>query len=371
MKWVNIIEHTNKKHMKQIIKKLITSNRFINQLYWYYRLKRDSKVVFSNFGISGNLGSEFKKVKEAHENYGWMPDEYYLYHYDKLTDRDRKSFISEQEHVDVADFLNTTNARRILGDKWETYLEYNLFFCRKAICITNSGGGNWGSLFKLFDECDKLIIKPLDGSFGKGIQVIKNTVDKKKIQSRLLTEYPKGFIAEEIIKQDKRMAILHTESVNTLRIHTICFDGKVTIFHPYIRIGRGNSVVDNAGSGGIFTSCNSENGEVLSVVDEYGRTYSKHPDTGFPLIGYKVPCWNEAFEFAKKLALHNSEIHYAGWDLALTEKGWVLIEGNPRAQFIFQISEQKGFRCELQEILHKYGKEYKSKYYREKTLCDI
>lgn len=140
MKWVNIIEHTNKKHMKQIIKKLITSNRFINQLYWYYRLKRDSKVVFSNFGISGNLGSEFKKVKEAHENYGWMPDEYYLYHYDKLTDRDRKSFISEQEHVDVADFLNTTNARRILGDKWETYLEYNLFFCRKAICITNSGG---------------------------------------------------------------------------------------------------------------------------------------------------------------------------------------------------------------------------------------
>lgn len=41
------------------------------------------------------------------------------------------------------------------------------------------------------------------------------------------------------------MAVLHKESVNTLRIHTICFDGDVTVFHPYIRIGRGKSVVDN------------------------------------------------------------------------------------------------------------------------------
>ena len=54
------------------------------------------------------------------------------------------------------------------------------------------------------------------------------------------------------------MAVLHKESVNTLRIHTICFDGDVTVFHPYIRIGRGKSVVDNAGSGGVFTSCNPE-----------------------------------------------------------------------------------------------------------------
>ena len=67
------------------------------------------------------------------------------------------------------------------------------------------------------------------------------------------------------------MAVLHKESVNTLRIHTICFDGDVTVFHPYIRIGRGKSVVDNAGSGGVFTSCNPETGEVLTVVDEYGN----------------------------------------------------------------------------------------------------
>lgn len=359
--------------MRQYIGKLVKSSSIGKKIYWYYRLKRDSKKVFENFKITDNLEFEFQKIKEANKKYGWLPDEYYLYHYNELTDSKRKSFICEQEHVEIADFLNTANARKILGNKWKTYLEYSPFFCRGACCITNTADNveKWNDLFRLFDRCGKLIVKPLDGSFGKGIQIMENVSNKRLLQTRLITDYPKGFIAEEIIKQDIRMAVLHEESVNTLRIHTICFDGSVTVFHPYLRIGRGNSVVDNAGSGGIFTSCNPENGEILSVVDEFGRTFSKHPDTNFQLIGYKVPCWNEAFDIAQKLALHNSDVHYAGWDLALTEHGLVLIEGNPRAQFIFQISEQKGFRDELQTILNKYGKLYKSTYFTEKTLCDI
>lgn len=31
------------------------------------------------------------------------------------------SFVCEDEHVYVADFMNTANVRRILGDKWENY----------------------------------------------------------------------------------------------------------------------------------------------------------------------------------------------------------------------------------------------------------
>lgn len=242
--------------MKQKIGKLIKSSSIGNKIYWYYRLKRDSKKVFDNFKITDNLEFEFQKIKEANKKYGWLPDEYFLYHYNELTDSKRKSFICEQEHVEVADFLNTASARKILGDKWNTYLEYRSFFCRQACCITNTADKveKWNDLFRLFDRCGKLIIKPINGSFGKGIQIMENDSNKRLLQTRMIMDYPKGFIAEEIIKQDIRMAVLHEESVNTLRIHTICFDGNVTVFHPYVRIGRGNSVVDNAGSGGVFTS---------------------------------------------------------------------------------------------------------------------
>ncbi|WP_346699810.1 sugar-transfer associated ATP-grasp domain-containing protein [uncultured Alistipes sp.] len=350
--------------MKLSIKQLIKSNYLGKQIYWYYRLKRDSKIVFKNFGIRANFAVEFKKIRAAHSLFGWLPDEFYLYHYESLSNAERQAFICEDEHVVVADFLNTAEARTILGDKWNTYKEFCTFFDRKACCITNKPQEKeeWDTLYDLFDTYGKLIIKPLDGSFGKGIQIVECTSDKKSLKQRLQTYYPKGFIAEEIIKQDERMAVLHEKSVNTLRIHTICFDGDVTIFHPYIRIGRKNNIVDNAGSGGVFTSCDPETGEILTVVDEFGNTYTNHPDTGFPLVGFKVPCWNKAFQTAKELALHNPNIHYAGWDLALTKGTWVLIEGNPRAQFLFQISEQKGFRQEFHNILNKYGKVYKTRY---------
>lgn len=203
-----------------------------------------------------------------------------------------------------------------------------------------------GGYNELIHKKKRLIVKPLDGSFGMGIKIVD---EKDGEANTLLKSYPGGFIAEEVIQQDERMAQLHPESVNTLRIHTLQNNGEVEIFHPYIRIGRGKSVVDNAGSGGVFTFCDSKTGEVIKVVDESCHSYTNHPDTGFPLVGFKVPFWKEAFDFAKQLALANKDVHYCGWDLALSKNGWVLVEGNPRAQMIFQISEQKGFKKELCE----------------------
>ena len=209
-----------------------------------------------------------------------------------------------------------------------------------------------GGYNELINSKKRLIIKPLNGSFGRGIKIV---TPEDGDADMLLKLYPGGFIAEEVIQQDEQMAQLHPESVNTLRIHTLQNNGIVEVFHPYIRIGRGKSVVDNAGGGGVFTSCNPETGEVLTVEDEYCHSFTKHPDNCNPLVGFRVPCWKEAFDFARQLALANQDVHYAGWDLALTKDGWVLVEGNPRAQMIFQISEGKGCKNELIEICNRLG----------------
>lgn len=59
---------------------------------------------------------------------------------ESLFEVERRSFVCEDEHVYVADFMNTANVRRILGDKWENYQEFGEFFARKACCITNPMG---------------------------------------------------------------------------------------------------------------------------------------------------------------------------------------------------------------------------------------
>lgn len=319
---------------------------WINNVYDFLRLRRDSRHSIRVYGTSPSK-ELFNEIKEAHRVYGWSPNEYFLYHYHDLTEEQRQSFIGDKEMSDIVKQMNEKSAIEILSDKWMTYQFYKSFFQREVI----KSAVDDERLVELLRKNGRLIVKPLTGSFGRGIQIINATDNCEETVKQLYLEYPKGFIAEELIEQDERMAILHPESVNTLRVNTISYNGKVIVFHSCIRTGRGKNCVDNVGSGGIGTSCDPMTGEILTAVDEYGHSFINHPDNGVPLVGYKVPCWNEALELSKKLALHIPGLHYAGWDLALTKNGWVLVEGNPRAQLGFQCTEQKGFREEMADIL--------------------
>lgn len=103
-------------------------------------------------------------------------------------------------------------------------------------------------------------------------------------------------------------------------------------------MGRGTSFVDNAGSGGIGCNVDSKTAVIVCAGDEMGNDYIYHLDTKVKLIGYKIPKWEEAVSTAIELARQVPDVHYVGWDLALTNNGWVLIEGNEDGQF-FPIPE--------------------------------
>lgn len=60
-------------------------------------------------------------------------------------------------------------------------------------------------------------------------------------------------------------------------------------------------------------------------------------------------------KIAKELALIVKGNRYSGWDLALTDKGWVMIEGNARGQFVWQMPRQKGFLEDANKILKRLG----------------
>lgn len=147
-------------------------------------------------------------------------------------------------------------------------------------------------------------------------------------------------------------ASLHPQSVNTVRISTLKIGGKIHIIHPFFRVGRGEDVVDNAAKGGIFGVIDKETGIVTRACDELGNRYVVHPDTKKPIVGFSIPQWEVAVDLSLKLAKVVPESVFTGWDLALTDKGWVMVEGNSRGQFIcFQMATQNGFRKELEGLL--------------------
>ena len=128
------------------------------------------------------------------------------------------------------------------------------------------------------------------------------------------------------------MNAITPHSVNTYRICTILVNGEAHILYYYIRMGNGKNVVDNLHQGGITCPIDIETGVTTSKGYAcYGGyyTFDKHPETGFDLVGFKVPLFEECGELAKTVAKLIPQVGYVGWDIAVTEKGPVLIEGNP------------------------------------------
>ena len=58
-----------------------------------------------------------------------------------------------------------------------------------------------------------------------------------------------------------------------------------------------------------------------------GKTFKKHPETGFILDGFKIPYYNEACRLIEKANKSIPE-RIVGWDIAIAVNGPVLIEGN-------------------------------------------
>ena len=114
---------------------------------------------------------------------------------------------------------------------------------------------------------------------------------------------------------------------------------------PFFRTGRAGSCVDNAGIGGIFANVDATTGILYTDgIDEAGHFYEFHPDSKMKYKGWEIPRWSELLDTVERVHKQCMPHHlYIGWDFALTDTGWVLIEGN-WGQFVSQYADHVGFR---------------------------
>lgn len=194
------------------------------------------------------------------------------------------------------------------------------------------------------------MLKPLSECCGRGVTLIrKGCVDA----GALLSAVPEGgALIEERIPQSAETAAFHPESLNTVRVPCVmCRDG-VHVITPFFRMGRGTSVVDNAGAGGIFANVDAATG-VLSTdgFDEDGGRYPLHPDTGIAIKGSCLPDWEGALDLVERLMRLVPECRYVGWDLAYTDDGWDVVEGNAQGQFVMQFADKVGLRKRFEDLI--------------------
>lgn len=301
-----------------------------------------------------------KELVKAFVKDNWYPDEYYFFNYDKLSRKGIGEFVSNREANLFWDYMNTRERYLLTCDKGLTYKYFKIFFKRDLVSVSENVSDSYQAFCGFVEKHPRFIVKPTFGNYGNGVRIVGVTEYScfDIMYKELIKEYPDGFIAEELIVQNAELAEFHSSSVNTVRLTTARqSDGEVYVIHRcFLRLGQGGRCVDNGGNGGIFAGLDFETGIVKGAIDERMNRYIIHPDSGLTILGYKVPRWEEAKRLVVELANVLPDLRYCGWDLALTDQGWVMVEANGKGLFIgFQMPTQEGFREEFEDLKKRCG----------------
>lgn len=184
---------------------------------------------------------------------------------------------------------------------------------------------------KIIGEQEVLFLKtPFDhGGHNMERVATKDIKDVKALYERLMKSG--GYTIEEGVKQHPKMYQLAPNSINTVRTGTnIDAQGNVHVVYMVLRCSASDKFMDNASLGGIWTILDEEGTIVNPMFSNLPtmKIYEKHPVTGFPFVGFQVPFIPELKELVTEAALRVPGCRCVGWDIAISEDGPVIIEGN-------------------------------------------
>lgn len=252
--------------------------------------------------------------------------DYRVFGFARLTDAQKKTFFTYGHNVAMTRMLNQKDYYRYLNDKCLFLERFGNYLNRDWLDLRAADSK------VLRDFCagkDAIFVKMVDDFGGAG--AAKIPVDSKTDYAALLallTEQ-RQYLVEDVIRQHPEMNRLCAASVNTVRIVTVTTADGPQVAYALVRIGRGEKAVDNICAGGMYTVVD-ENGRLNfpAFCDRDACYYETHPVTGTRFAGFQIPYFKEAVELVSRAALEIPELRYIGWDVAITESGPVLVEGN-------------------------------------------
>ena len=212
----------------------------------------------------------------------------------------------------------------------------------------------------LLEKQSAVFVKVASSSCGgKGVHYIDANTDSiaKQLEKRIKSQV--DIVVQVPFRQHPALAALHQSSVNTLRLLSVLMDGEVTVYSSIVRMGAGNSKVDNASSGGITCGID-ENGCLKKYAYKTsGERFEAHPTSAVVFDGYEIPGFKKAKELVYKAHPMVPWFGMVSWDIAIDENGdAVMIEANlQRGELDFhQLNNGPLFGKDTKKILDKVFK---------------
>ena len=268
--------------------------------------------------------------------WGTSFSEYFGYRFWERSIKEKKTYMTRRHMFNFFDKYNPPEYRDRIGDKSLAPLYYGDFLKRDQIG-SDAGYENFCIFCKKYK---KIFIKKKIGWGGEeaSVAVVDNPMAVKKAWENLTED----FVAEPLIENCKEIKELHPDSLNTIKVTVLMVKNMPEIEYALFRVGNGTPV-DNVHLGGMGCGVNIETGVVETpAYDKHYFPYTDHPITNKKIIGFRIPQWKAVKQFALDAAKVTPQLRYTSWDIAVTENGPILLEGNWDAEFY---AEQMIYNC--------------------------
>jgi hypothetical protein len=208
-----------------------------------------------------------------------------------------------------------------------------------------AAAGDEEAIGQIVESCREVVLKPSFSSKGRGVVRLRrgrsgwlasdgSFVSDSAFAERVRDVLRKGGVAQEAVPTHPALEDISPAALPTARVMTFRIGKAQPVAAlEVVRLGGGSSPVDNFNCGGLIAN--------VSVRSRLGSSFGKspdgrllpverHPATGKP-IARQLP--QELGEATRRLAI---EAHAAigtgfaviGWDIGLTVRGPILVEGN-------------------------------------------
>lgn len=157
------------------------------------------------------------------------------------------------------------------------------------------------------------VIKPsLESGGGENVSLIRfvdgDYLDHSGVPIELpslLERYNRDFVIQPRVCQHEFFAQFNPTSVNTLRLvlYRSWTNEQAVFLNGVLRMGRGGMMVDNQRSGGISVGVDADGSLAGIAVDQQVNRYDRHPESGVPFKGQRVPGMDEILAVLQKIAL--------------------------------------------------------------------
>ena len=319
-----------------------------------------------------------KDYLALYEAKGLTINEYYDFEFENRDDTFRETFLGLNEQRYYLDYLNPIKYYSLSRNKYlahkmleDTGVQQSTLYCyyqpEATFIASEERASNLDGILRILRQKNvtECVVKTTESSHGDNVWVINaidyqeddavmTRFDGREIRlSGVLGEEP--LIFESVVHQTKQFAAFNKSSVNTVRFMTTLYpDRTVKVIATFIKIGRAGKCVDNAGGGGNVDVCvNAETGEIQYAIQYDGwrniKDIEKHPDSGNQLNGVIIENWESIKAEVMKFQQAFPYCKAAGWDIAITDEGPVVIEVNDFWDRTGQYFIRRGWRKEIRD----------------------